>query len=278
MSDTTTEPRPAVGEGDLVVAGLGLQYGTVTALRGVDLVVPRGSVVALLGANGAGKTSLLRAVSGNTRHHRARVSGGIHWRGRSIVGSTPEQTVRAGIAQVPEGRRVFASMSVHDNLLTGSTGRGGKAVLDEVYERFPVLAERRTQHAGLLSGGEQQQLVIGRALMTRPDLLLLDEPSLGLAPLMVGRIMSVIREINARGTSVLLVEQNASMALELADHVTVLELGRVARSGPTDDLDLLSDIRALYLSDAAAPDPVDAVGAVSRPPLAPWNPRTEENR
>lgn len=272
------EPRRAGEGGDLVVRGVSMQYGNVVALRGVDLVVRRGSITALLGANGAGKTSLLRAISGNTRPHRARVTGSIRWRGAELVGSSPSRTVRAGVAQVPEGRRVFAGMSVNDNLRTGHSSGAGSArsSLERIYALFPVLAERRHQHAGLLSGGEQQMLAIGRALMTRPRMLMLDEPSLGLAPKMVGRIMEVIRDVHSDGTSILLIEQNAAMAVELADEATVLELGSVAHSGSTSDPELRSRIRSLYLSGES--DLVVA-SSVARPPLAPWHdPRTERIR
>jgi len=277
--NASIESRRADDGRDLVVRGVGLQYGNVVALRGVDLTVRRGSITALLGANGAGKTSLLRAISGNTRPHRARVTGSIRWRGADLVGASPARTVRAGIAQVPEGRRVFAGMSVHENLLTGRASHGAAArqALERIYALFPVLAERRGQHAGLLSGGEQQMLAIGRALMTRPSLLMLDEPSLGLAPKMVGRIMEVIREVHRDGTSVLLIEQNAAMALELADEATVLELGSVALAGPTDDPVLMSGIRSLYL--AGAGDGRATAAAPSRPALAVWrDPRTESIR
>lgn len=265
---TTAEPR-AQDEG-LVLRGVSLRYGGVAALRDVDLDVPRGSVVALLGANGAGKSSLLRAVSGNVRPHRARVSGSIRWAGRDLAGRDPALTVRAGVGQVPEGRRVFARMTVHDNLLAGRVrGRTGRGAIDEVYERFPVLAERRRQAAGLLSGGEQQQLAIGRALVGRPDLLMLDEPSLGLAPKMVGRIAETVRAINATGTTVLLIEQNAAMAIDLATRVAVLELGRVALTGATDDPDLLRSVRGLYFGDDPTPSGAAPVAA-PRPPLARW--------
>jgi len=266
---TTTEPR-AEDQG-LVLRGVSLRYGGVTALRDVDLDVPRGSVVALLGPNGAGKTSVLRAVSGNVRPHRARVTGSLRWAGRDLAARDPAATVLAGVAQVPEGRRVFARMSVHDNLLAGRVrGRSDRAAISDVYDRFPVLAERRRQAAGLLSGGEQQQLAIGRALVTRPDLLMLDEPSLGLAPKMVGRIAETVRDINAAGTTVLLIEQNAAMAMDLADRVAVLELGRVALTGGTDDPDLLRTVRDLYFGDGSTA--ADAAPlAAPRPPIARWN-------
>lgn len=266
----TIEP-PAL-EDDLVLTDVRLRYGSVVALHGVNLRVRRGSIAALLGSNGAGKTSLLRAISGNTAPHRARVTGSIRWGRQELAGRSPAATVRAGVAQVPEGRRVFARMSVHDNLLTGRQRSRNRQSpeLEEIYDLFPVLADRRAQRAGLLSGGEQQMLAIGRALMTGPDLLMLDEPSLGLAPLMVGRIMQVIRDINERGTTILLIEQNAAMALDLASHATVLELGSIALTGPTTDPGLMDSIRSLYLSGST--DTVLETTSTARPHLTPWIP------
>ncbi|WP_336632716.1 MULTISPECIES: ABC transporter ATP-binding protein [unclassified Microbacterium] len=267
--------HPEATADGLIATGLTLRYGNVVALRGVDLRVPAGAVVALLGANGAGKTSLIRAVSGTSAAHSATVGGTLTWEGRSLRGRPAAEIVRRGIAQAPEGRRIFARMTVHENLLVGR--QGARVPLTDALERvhtlFPVLAERRTQPAGLLSGGEQQMLAIGRALMAEPRLLLLDEPSLGLAPRMVGTIMRIIADINATGVSVLLVEQNAHMALQAASHVTVLELGRVVHSGHTSDDALMERIRALYLHDAA-PTAADAQQRRRpRPPLEPWHER-----
>ncbi|MGN7860893.1 ABC transporter ATP-binding protein [Microbacterium sp. 22303] len=275
MNPTVESPAPVDG---LVLTDVRLRYGAVVALRGVDIRVRRGSIAALLGANGAGKTSLLRAISGNTTPHGARVTGSIRWAGKELAGRAPADTVRAGVAQVPEGRRIFARMTVHENLLTGRqrAHHGDAADIETIYTLFPVLAERRIRPAGFLSGGEQQMLAIGRALMTGPDLLMLDEPSLGLAPKMVGRIMDVIRDINSRGTTVLLIEQNATMALELASHATVLELGTVALSGAATDDGLMDSIRALYLTGT------DTSGALApttvRPPLPVWRTDDEQDR
>ncbi|MEW2046738.1 ABC transporter ATP-binding protein [Streptomyces sp. NBC_00377] len=243
----------------LHVEGLDVTYGrALSALRSVSLTVPHGSVVALLGANGAGKSTLLRAVSGTLRLHRGTVTAGLIRYGDTVLdGRDPVAAVRAGVVQVPEGRRVFAGLTVEENLRTGGLGLGRRApgqvreARDRVYTLFPVLAERGTQAAGLLSGGEQQMLAIGRALMAAPRLLLLDEPSLGLAPRMVFRIAEVIREINGQGTAVLLVEQNAGMALSLADHAHVLEVGEVRLSGPADELARTDAVRRLYLGDDA---------------------------
>ncbi|GAA2734125.1 ABC transporter ATP-binding protein [Streptomyces nogalater] len=246
------DDRPA-----LTVEHLDVTYGrAVSALRDVTLTVPPGEVVALLGANGAGKSTLLRAVSGTLRLHRGAVTGGrIAYGGTVLDGRDPVAAVRAGVVQVPEGRRVFASLTVDENLRSGGLGLGRRApalrrqAREEVFALFPRLAERRRQAAGLLSGGEQQMLAMGRALMAAPRLLLLDEPSLGLAPLMVERIVEVIREINTRGTGVLLVEQNAGMALSLADHAHVLDVGEVRLSGPAAELARTDAVRRLYLGE-----------------------------
>ncbi|TXS52143.1 ABC transporter ATP-binding protein [Streptomyces sp. t39] len=262
----------------LHVDALDVQYGrAVTALHGVRLDVPHGGVVALLGANGAGKTTLLRAVSGTLRMHHGAVTGGtIRYGGVTLDGQDPVAAVRAGVVQVPEGRRVFAGLSVDDNLRAGGLGLGRRApaqvreARDRVFGLFPRLAERTAQRAGLLSGGEQQMLAIGRALMAAPRLLLLDEPSLGLAPLMVERIAEVVREINAQGTSVLLVEQNAAMALALADEAYVLDVGEVRLSGPAEELARTDAVRRLYLGE----DPGAAPGEVAAPAAAATGPVT----
>ncbi|MFJ4690582.1 ABC transporter ATP-binding protein [Streptomyces sp. NPDC088766] len=243
----------------LHVEGLDVMYGrALSALRSVSLTVPHGAVVALLGANGAGKTTLLRAVSGTLRLHRGTVTAGrVRYGDTELDGRDPVAAVRAGVVQVPEGRRVFAGLTVEENLRTGGLGLGRRAPAlvresrDRVYGLFPVLAERSRQAAGLLSGGEQQMLAIGRALMAAPRLLLLDEPSLGLAPRMVFRIAEVVREINEQGTAVLLVEQNAGMALSLADHAHVLEVGEIRLSGPADELARTDAVRRLYLGESA---------------------------
>ncbi|MFI9611854.1 ABC transporter ATP-binding protein [Streptomyces sp. NPDC052023] len=243
----------------LRVEELDVMYGrALSALRQVSLTVPPRSVVALLGANGAGKSTLLRAVSGTLRLHRGAVTAGrVRYGDTALDGQDPVVAVRAGVVQVPEGRRVFAGLSVEENLRAGGLGLGRRSparvreARDRVFALFPRLAERTGQAAGLLSGGEQQMLAIGRALMAAPRLLLLDEPSLGLAPRMVERIAEVIREINAQGTAVLLVEQNAGMALSLADHAHVLEVGEVRLSGPAAELARTDAVRRLYLGEAA---------------------------
>jgi branched-chain amino acid transport system ATP-binding protein len=224
----------------------------ITVLRGVSLGVPAGEIVALLGANGAGKTTLLRAASGLLSAHDGRVTRGeILLEGRDVTGDDAASIVRRGLAQVMEGRRIFGELSVDDNLRTGAFTRRDKAGVRESYERvmemFPVLADRRSSTAGYLSGGEQQMLAIGRALMADPRLLLLDEPSLGLAPLIVEQIRDIVVDINAAGTSVLLVEQNAMMALSIAHRGYILENGRVVKAGAAATLRADSEVQEFYL-------------------------------
>jgi len=237
----------------LVVDDLEVTYGgAVRALRGATLHVPDSSVVALLGSNGAGKTTLLRTLSSTLRLHRGRVdAGSVTFAGRKLQGLDPARCVAMGLVQVPEGRRVFGRLTVEENLRAGSLAsrdRAGKVNAQKrVYDLFPVLAERRSQRAGLLSGGEQQMLAIGRGLMASPTLLLLDEPSLGLAPKVIGQIGEVIREIHRQGTSVLLVEQNATMALSVADLAFVLDVGKVSLSGPAEELSRSDAVQRLYL-------------------------------
>jgi branched-chain amino acid transport system ATP-binding protein len=237
----------------LRVQGLEVVYSDVIlALRGISLEVPDGAVVALLGANGAGKTTTLRAVTGLLGIHRGRVTKGtIELDGRPMTGLDPTAIVRLGVSQVMEGRRIFAELTVDDNLRAGGFTRKDKSELRASYERvmtlFPRLADRRKSIAGYLSGGEQQMLAIGRALMQSPRLLLLDEPSLGLAPLIVEQIRQIIVEINQAGTSVLLVEQNATMALSIARHGYVVEQGRVVKEGAGVDLLADQDIQEFYL-------------------------------
>ena len=241
----------------LSTRGLSVRYGrSVQALSDVDLEVPQDGVLAVLGGNGAGKSTLLRAVSGTLPLHRGAVSGGeIVFDGTRIEKFDPARIVHSGVVAVPEGRQVFARMTVEENLRAGGMGARSAAARSSARERirtlFPVLGERSGQRAGLLSGGEQQMLAIGRALMSDPRLLLLDEPSLGLAPQMVGRIARIIREIHAQGTAVVLVEQNATMALQVADHAVVLEVGRVALSGPAAELAASDDVQRLYLGGHA---------------------------
>jgi branched-chain amino acid transport system ATP-binding protein len=237
----------------LRVRGVEVFYSDVIlGLRGVSLEVATGAVVALLGANGAGKTTTLRAITGLLGIHRGKVTkGAIEIDGRPTTGLDPTTIVRLGVSQVMEGRRIFAELTVDENLRAGGFTRRDKSELKASYERamtlFPPLATRRKQVAGYLSGGEQQMLAIGRALMQSPRLLLLDEPSLGLAPLIVQQIRQIITEINASGTSVLLVEQNATMALSIAHHGYVLEQGRVVKDGTGTDLLADQDIREFYL-------------------------------
>jgi branched-chain amino acid transport system ATP-binding protein len=241
------------GSSILRVQGLEVVYSDVIlALRGISLEVPDGAVVALLGANGAGKTTTLRAITGLLGIHRAKVTkGSIELDGRPTTGLDPTAIVRLGVSQVMEGRRIFAELTVDENLRAGGFTRKDKSELRASYERvmtlFPRLAERRKAIAGYLSGGEQQMLAIGRALMQSPRLLLLDEPSLGLAPLIVQQIRQIIVEINEAGTSVLLVEQNATMALSIAHHGYVVEQGRVVKDGAGADLLADQDIQEFYL-------------------------------
>ncbi|TML65295.1 MAG: ABC transporter ATP-binding protein [Actinobacteria bacterium] len=221
------------------------RYGAIKALHGVSLAVGEGEVVALLGANGAGKTTTLRAVSGTVRR-----SGRISLVGHSLERRSPEAVARAGIAHVPEGRGTFAELSVRENLRLGAWTRRGRLHGEEerVLAYFPALAERIRQPAGTLSGGEQQMLALARALMARPRLLMLDEPSLGLAPLVVASIFAILRHLNEEeGLAVLLVEQNATLALEAAATAYVLEVGHVALAGPADDLRADESVRRSYL-------------------------------
>ena len=222
-------------------------YGPVVALRGISLHVPEGGIVSILGANGAGKSSTLRAISGLVRISR----GSIEFMGQRIDHLPPENIVQKGISQVPEGRLIFGELSVEENLRLGAytrrDGGGIKKDMQLVYDYFPVLAERRKQTALTLSGGEQQMLAIGRALMARPRLLLLDEPSLGLAPLVTREIFEIIRAINSEGVTVLLVEQNARLALGIAQFGYVLETGAVALSDTSESLRENEDVRRSYL-------------------------------
>jgi branched-chain amino acid transport system ATP-binding protein len=236
----------------LAVENLEVVYeDVILVLKGVSLSVPEGSIVALLGANGAGKTTVLRAVTGLLDVHRAKITkGSVTLDGRPIDELDAPGTVAAGVGQVMEGRRVFTEFTVYENLLIGGHTVSRSAVasgLDRVFSLFPVLADRRTQLAGYLSGGEQQMLAIGRALMAQPKYLLLDEPSLGLAPLVVQQIRDLVVDINRQGTSVLLVEQNASMALSIADHGYVLETGRVVMDKPAAVLREDEDVKEFYL-------------------------------
>ena len=259
----------------LSIDALHVTYGgAVQALRGVSMQVPDGKVVAVLGSNGAGKSTLLRAVSGTLRLHRGRVDAGSIRFGDTELGKRdPAQTVRLGLVQVPEGRRIFGRLTVEENLRAGGMGNRDKAAKararDRVHDLFPVLKERSSQRGGLLSGGEQQMLAIGRALMASPRLLLLDEPSLGLAPRVIGQIGQVIAEINRQGTSVLLVEQNATMALGVADLAYVLDVGEVSLSGDARELARTDEVQRLYLGHDAG-QPAEQVSAAPRRSLSRW--------
>ncbi len=237
----------------LQVANLEVVYHSVVlVLRGISIEVPENNIVALLGPNGAGKTTLLRALTGLLPIHEGRVTkGSIRWSGDDISSLSSDGIVRRGIAQVMEGRRIFADLSIEENLLSGAYLRNDRSGVHEdierFYERFPVLAERRHRQAGYLSGGEQQMLAISRSLMSRPRLLLLDEPSLGLSPKAREDIMQLIRSINESGVAILLVEQNASVALDLAHYGYIVENGRIVLDGPVDQLKQDQDIQEFYL-------------------------------
>jgi branched-chain amino acid transport system ATP-binding protein len=224
-------------------------YGTIHALKGVSLDVREGEIVTLIGSNGAGKSTTLRSING-LNHPR---EGKITFAGEDITDSPPHEIVKMGIAQSPEGRHVFPRMSVFENLEMGAYQRGDKAGIrediDRVYGLFPRLAERKAQKAGTLSGGEQQMLAIGRALMARPKLLLLDEPSMGLAPIFVEKIFEIVREINEQGTPILLVEQNALMALDAADRGYVMETGHIALADDAKALRENEQVRKTYLGE-----------------------------
>lgn len=231
----------------LEVVGLCAGYGDVPVLRGIDLSIPAGSITALIGANGAGKTTLLRTISGIIPAE----AGTIHYDGRDIVGMPPQDIVRAGLVQVPEGRRLFPDMTVLENLLVGSSSPVARPRRDEnlaaVLELFPKVRERSTQLAGTLSGGEQQMVAIARALMASPRLLLLDETSLGLAPIVVDEIFVAVRRLAAQGLTILVVEQNTALALEVADHGYVLEQGRFAIQGAASSLAADPRVKQAYL-------------------------------
>jgi branched-chain amino acid transport system ATP-binding protein len=234
----------------LELSDVHVYYGAIHALKGVTMSVPPGGIVALLGANGAGKSTTLRTISGLMRPRK----GSIRFEGDEITKRKPQAIVKHGIAQSPEGRQLFARMTVLENLEMGAFQRDDKdgitEDLERIYELFPRLAERRSQKAGTLSGGEQQMCAIGRALLARPRLLLLDEPSMGLAPVLVERIFEVIVDINQQGTTVLLVEQNAAMALEIAHYGYVLETGKIAIADTAEALRANERVRASYLGEA----------------------------
>ena len=231
----------------LKIEDLHVHYGGIQALRGISLEVPDGKIVTLIGANGAGKSTTLRTITGLVKAS----SGSIRWNDQELLGKSIDKIVASGIAMSPEGRRVFPDLSVLENLKIGAYLRKEKAGIAQdiewVYSLFPRLQERSWQLAGTLSGGEQQMLAVGRALMSRPKLLLLDEPSLGLAPLVVQDIFTIIREINRQGVTVLLIEQNANMALKTADLAYVLETGRITLSGTGAELMASESVKRAYL-------------------------------
>ena len=231
----------------LEVKDLEVYYGAIHAVKGISLRVEDGQIVTLIGSNGAGKSTTLHTISGLIKPR----SGNILFDGTDITGTSAHKIVASGLVQVPEGRHVFANMSVMENLDMGAYLRKDKDGIEKdkkkVFELFPRLFERKNQLSGTLSGGEQQMLAMGRALMERPRVLLLDEPSMGLAPLLVKEIFSIIKTINEEGTTVLLVEQNANMALSIADYAYVLETGRITLSGPAADLSASEAVRKAYL-------------------------------
>ena len=232
----------------LDVKDINVYYGAIHAVRNVNLTVNAGEIVSIIGANGAGKSTILKTLVGLLRSK----TGDIFFEGQSIAKLSPAGIVQQGIALVPEGRRVFPRMSVEDNLLLGAYARKDKEVsrdINRIYEMFPRLAERKKQNAGTLSGGEQQMLATGRGMMSRPRLLLLDEPSMGLAPLLVHQIFETILDINEQGTTILLVEQNAHMALSIADRGYVLETGAVVLTGEAEELIDNDEVRCAYLGE-----------------------------
>jgi len=248
MPDASRPIAPLPGAPMLEVNDLSVSYGTIRAVRGISLSVGKGELVSLLGANGAGKSSTIKCIAGALK-----ASGGaITLEGRNITNDSPEQVVRAGLATVPETRDVFPDLTVAENLMLGAyihrrDGAGNRENLERLHDLFPRLAERRTQAAGTLSGGEQQMLVIARALMSRPTVLLLDEPSLGLAPAIVERIFKMIETLKQSGLTILLVEQNVNQALAVADRVYVMRLGAIVASGTADENRSTSDLSAHYL-------------------------------
>ena len=231
----------------LEIKDLNVYFGVIHALKGISLRVDQGEIVTLIGANGAGKTTTLRTASGLKKP----TTGEILLEGKNITNASPQERVKMGISQVPEGRRIFPTMTVLENLELGAFLRRDKQGISEdiqmVYERFPILSDRKKQLAGTLSGGEQQMLAMGRALMSRPRILFLDEPSMGLAPLFVEEIFRIIKDINTNGTTILLIEQNANMALKIADRAYVMETGSIVLSGSGKELSQSEEIRKAYL-------------------------------
>ncbi|HAA90638.1 MAG TPA: ABC transporter ATP-binding protein [Peptococcaceae bacterium] len=233
----------------LEIRNLHVHYGGIHALKGITLTVPEGRIVSLIGANGAGKSTTLRAICGLVKP----TSGEITYNGKSLVGLPTQDIILEGITMVPEGRRVFPNLTVYENLLLGAYARndvqGISSDIKRVFELFPRLEERQNQLAGTLSGGEQQMLALGRALMSRPKLLMMDEPSLGLAPLVVKNIFEKIKQIHDEGTTILLIEQNAKAALELSDYAYVLETGKIVLEGTGRELISNSEVKKAYLGE-----------------------------
>ena len=230
----------------LSVNDLHVSYGAIKAVRGISFEIKKGEIVTLIGANGAGKSTTLNTVAGLIKPDE----GSVEFKGESIIGVKAHKIVERGLALCPEGRRVFSQMSVAENLDMGGYTRSdaeNRETIEHVYERFPRLHERMEQSAGTLSGGEQQMLAMGRALMSKPDLLMLDEPSMGLAPILVQEIFDIIKELNEAGTTILLVEQNANMALSIADRAYVLEIGTIKKAGTGAELLVDDDVRKAYL-------------------------------
>jgi len=234
----------------LIVKDLNVHYGGIHALKGASIHVPEGKIVTLIGANGAGKSTTLRSIMRIVKSS----SGDISYNGESILSKKTTDVVKSGIVLVPEGRRVFPNLTVKENLILGAYLRNNKAEVEGdmkwVYDLFPRLKEREWQPAGTLSGGEQQMLAVGRGLMSKPKLMMMDEPSLGLAPLIVKDIFSIIKEIHKRGVTILLIEQNAKAALEVADYGYVLETGRIVLEGPGSELLTNDDVKNAYLGEA----------------------------
>ena len=234
----------------LSIKNLSVHYGGIHALRGISLDVPAGTIVTLIGANGAGKSTTLNSIMGLVKAD----GGSVSWNGKEILGTSTKAIVESGIVLVPEGRRVFPNLTVDENLSLGAYARSNKdeveADRERVFSLFPRLKERHKQKAGTLSGGEQQMLAVGRALMSKPTVMMMDEPSLGLAPLFVGMIFDIIRQINAAGVTVLLVEQNAKAALEVADTGYVMETGSISFAGAGKDLLVDDRVRKAYLGEA----------------------------
>jgi branched-chain amino acid transport system ATP-binding protein len=249
MSEQAADPRPAGNGAVLEVQDIHTYYGSIHALKGITIEVRQGEIVTLIGANGAGKSTTLRSING-LNHPR---KGRIRFQGRDITNDSPHQIVKMGVSQSPEGRKLFPRMSVLENLEMGAFQRGDRGGirqdLDRVYTLFPRLAERKGQKAGTLSGGEQQMVAMGRALMASPKLLMLDEPSMGLAPIFVEKIFEIVKEINQQGTTVLLVEQNALMALDVAHRGYVMETGTIALTDEAKALARNEKVRKTYLGE-----------------------------